>query len=158
METSLIASIINFLILIGILVVKLRAPLRSYIANRHQLVRDEIQNVAERLRQAQEKFDEYSAKLKAIDAEIATLREQVKNEVNQIKQRVNLEARQSASRMIAEAKNAADGLIHDFKEELYQELNLKALSQAESLLKDHLNSEDRIKIRNDFTRQVETVL
>lgn len=158
MESSLIASIINFLILIGILGVKLRAPFKSYIANRHQLVRDEIQLVAERLRQAQDKFDEYSAKLKAIDAEIATLREQSKNEVNQIKNRVNLEARQLSSRMIADAKNAADGLVSELKYELYQELNLKALSRAESLLKEHLNAEDRIKMRNDFTKQLEAVI
>jgi F0F1-type ATP synthase membrane subunit b/b' len=157
MEVSLTASIINFLLLVVLLAVKLREPIKNYVALRHHSVREEIQRVSLQLQQAQEKHDEFASKLKAIDAEIANLREQAKQEVANLKQRINSEARQAASRMLSDAKGAAEGLFSELRSQLYQEVSMKAFSRAEALLKENLTAEDRAKVRQEFSKQVETV-
>ncbi|MEO7161632.1 MAG: hypothetical protein ABI041_01810, partial [Bdellovibrionia bacterium] len=74
MET-LFAPSFNLLILIAFMVYKLNKPVKEFVSLRHKTIRDDIHSVKQELQLAQEKYDEFSARLKAIDAEIVTLRE-----------------------------------------------------------------------------------
>jgi F0F1-type ATP synthase membrane subunit b/b' len=154
---SLATSSFNFLLLVGLLVFKLRKPVKDFVAQRHHLIRDEVQAVREQLKLAQEKYDEFSAKLKAIDAELASLREQAKQEVTSIKQRMTQEARRSSGLIVSDAKNAAEGLYADLKGQLYGELSARVLDRAETLLRERLTGDDRARIRKEFSLQVEKI-
>jgi F0F1-type ATP synthase membrane subunit b/b' len=135
----------------------LKAPTKNFVAQRHISIRDELQSVREQLRLAQEKYDEFSSKLKAIDAEIGSMREQSKQEANAIKQRLTAEARRGSSLVISDARNAASGLFNDLKGQLYGELSTRVLTRAETILKERLTGDDRARIRQEFSRQVESI-
>lgn len=154
---SLFASTFNLLLLIGILVFKLRKPIRDFVSQRHDLIRTEVETVHQRLSQAQEKYDEFTARLKAIDAEVGSLHEQTKNDIQQIKQRITTEARRMSSIVISDARNAAEGLYSELKGQLYSELGVKVLERAESLLQERLTQDDRVRIRKEFSSQMESV-
>ena len=154
MESLLISSF-NLLILIGFLVYKLRAPTKDYVAQRHLSIRDEIRAVHQQLKEAQEKYDEFSAKLKAIDAEVSALREQTKQETLALKQRMASDARRMASIVVSDAKRSADALFFELKGQLYSELSHRVLDRAEVLIKDRLTGDDRNRICREFSQQVE---
>jgi F0F1-type ATP synthase membrane subunit b/b' len=154
---SLVTSSFNFAILVGILGYKLRDPIKTYVTQRHHSIRNELQSVKEHLRQAQEKYDEFSAKLKAIDSEISILREQTKQETQALKQRVLVEARRIAGTLVSDAKNSASGAFADLRSQLSLELTHKVMDRAEQLLRDRVTGDDRVRIRQEFSRQVENI-
>ncbi len=153
----IITSSINFLILVGFMVYKLRQPVIHFVSQRHHSIRDELQRVREQLHQAQEKYDEFSAKLKAIDVEVSALREQTKQDTVAMKQRIVNEARRIAAMAAVDAKNAADGLFIEFKGQLYSEWSAQVLERAECLLKKRLTGDDQARIRQEFSQQMEIV-
>ena len=48
-------------------------------------------------------------------------------------------------------------ISEELKGELYSDLCLKVLGQAEALLRDRLTGDDRVRIRQEFSRQMETI-
>ena len=154
---SLLAPTINLALLIGILVYKLRGPLRSFVSQRHVTIRDELQRVRDQLRQAQEKYEEFTARVKALDAESMALRDQTKKEITALQHRITAEARRLSSTVINDAKNAVDHLFSDLRDQMYIEYGTKVLDRAEILLREKLTAEDRIRIRKEFLNQMENV-
>ncbi len=154
---SLVAPLVNLSILIGVMVFKLRDPLRDFIHQRHLSVRDELHAVRDELRRAHEKYEEFSTKLKTIDSEIALLQEQNKQDVAALKNKTGIESRRMAGIVVSDAKNAAGSLFYDLRKTLYLDLSGLVLDRAEFLLKERLTGDDRKRIRKEFSEQVETI-
>jgi F0F1-type ATP synthase membrane subunit b/b' len=154
---SLFAPSFNLLILIVFLVYKLRQPVKDFVSLRHKTIREEIQTVRQELQVAQEKYDEFSSKLKAIDAEVVTLREQSQQEISALKQRILSESRRLSLNIISDAKAAAENLYLELKGQLYSDLSAQVLDRAELILRDKLTSDNRLAIRNDFSKQLEAI-
>ena len=151
---SLIAPSINLLILLTILIVKLREPLKEFVKERHRSLRDELEKTQTQLVNAQKKFQEYSSKLQAMDAEIEELSSQARKDAELTKIRVINEAQKVADTVVIDAKKSAESLFVDFKEQLRSELANQIISKAEALVRTRLTGDDRMKIVKDFSRQV----
>lgn len=152
---SLVAPSINLLILISLLVYKLRLPLRQFVADRHQTIRSDIQTVQEQLRISQEKYDEFSSKLKAIDAELVSFREQAKQDRIALKQRIISDSQRMATTLISDAKKSANALYDELKNELYLDLSTRVLARAEKLIQERLTDTDHQRIQREFAHQIE---
>lgn len=156
MET-LVAPFINFAILVGFLAFKLRAPLGEFVRTRHVTIKTELEEVAELLRQAQERFNEYSAKLKAIDAELAAVRDQGKRDAQQTKVRIVQEAERLAKTVVSDAKVGAENFASDLRSSLFTQFGLKIVDRAEVTLRERLTGDDRTRIRQEFSKEVEAI-
>jgi F0F1-type ATP synthase membrane subunit b/b' len=154
---SLIPSVINLAILLGVLYHYTRKPLAAFVLTRHDSLRDELKRVRDQLKAAQEKFDEFSAKLKAIDAEIAALRAQSRQDAQAMKQRVVAEAQRASAMIVTDARAAAEGLYSELRGQLYLDMLASVVDRAERLMRDRLTSDDRTRIRQEFSKQVEAV-
>ncbi|MCM2277986.1 MAG: ATP synthase F0 subunit B [Oligoflexia bacterium] len=154
---GLIAPTFNFLVLLAILVYYLREPIRQFVHSRHVTVRDELKSVRELLRQAQEKHDEFSSKLKAIEAETTALREQAQQDAQVAKLRILSEAQRLSGNIVVDARATAEGLLKEMKNELYLDLAGRVLERAETILKARLTGDDRARFRQEFSMQVENV-
>jgi F-type H+-transporting ATPase subunit b len=156
MET-LIAPLINLLILVGMLVFFLRKPLRTFVEARHHTIRESLDSVHKELRSAQEKHAEFSAKLRAVDAEVSGLKAQIAQDAQAMKSRIVAEAQKLSSNVIEDAKHASAVLYTEFKSSLYSELGARVLDRAEAILKDRLTGDDRARMRKELSTQVETM-
>lgn len=154
---SLIAPFVNFSALVGILYWKLKGPVISAVAERSQTLRTELKNVQNQLLTAQAQYDEYAAKLKAIDAEIASLKEQGKQDAEAMRVKIGTEARRLATVIVADARISAQSLFADFKTQLRAELAHKVLDKSEVLIKQKLTGDDRVRIRSEFSRRLGSV-
>jgi F0F1-type ATP synthase membrane subunit b/b' len=152
--SSLAISFLNFSILVGILFYQLRKPTQEFVSNRHRFLRHEIQSVQAQLQSAQEKYDEFSRKLKALGSEVAVLKEQSQQDAVVMTQKIISEGKHLASVIIADARGSAENLFVDFKKGLYQELSVKVLERAEALLKERLTNDDQARIQKEFSQQV----
>lgn len=154
---ELLYPTINLAILLTIMVVYLRAPLASFVRGRHETLRDELSRVRELLANAKTKYEEFSSKLKAMEAEIASLREQAKQDAAASRNRIVTEAQGLSSTIVADSKKSAQGLYGQLRQELFAEVGTKVLDRAEAMLRDRLTGDDRARIRNEFSAQVESV-
>ena len=152
---ELVSPIFNFSVLVGGLVYYLRQPVKNFVATRHDTLRNELGSVRDLLKTAREKHDEFTAKLRAVDAEIVVLREQAKQDAQAMRSRVLAEAKRLSDQIIEDSKVAALGLYGEFRSQLYLELVGRVLDRAEVVLKERLTGDDRVRIRQEFSRQVE---
>lgn len=155
--STLVAPFINFFILVGLLIYFLREPLRTFVSQRYETVRDTVKKVRNMLREAQEQYDEFSAKLKAIDAEVAALHDQAKQEAHAAQARVLQEAQRMSQLILADAKVSAENVFSDLRTGLRVKLATQVLERVEELVKDRLTGDDRAKIRQEFSIHVENV-
>ena len=154
---SLFWSTFNLLILVGFLVYKLRAPLRDFVSQRHVLLKNEIESVSHQLQDAQEKFEEFSARLKSVQTEASALREQSKQDAVSMQQRIVQDARRNAATIVSDSKTVAQGLYSQMASQLYSELSHRVIDRSEKLLRERLTGDDRVRIRQEFSRQVESM-
>ena len=154
---SLAISFLNFFLLVGLLVYKLRQPLKNFVQMRHKSLREEIQAVREQLQLASGKFEEYSKKLSSIDSEIQSLRSQLKDDIAQMNQRVLVEAKKASEAVVHDARTSAQSLLSDLKADLYSDLVYRVVSRSELLIKERLTSDERVRIQQEFSKQVERI-
>jgi F0F1-type ATP synthase membrane subunit b/b' len=153
--SALIPPAINLAILIGFLVIKVKQPLKEHVRARHATLRDELRTVRDKLASSQERYDEFTRKLKAMDAEVSALREQAKQDAKAAQGRIATESKKLSANVVADAKAAAANLYTDLKGQLLAELGNRVLERAEAILKEKLTGADRIRIRQEFSAQVE---
>lgn len=150
-------SVFNFTILVVLLVVKLKQPARDFLKSRHENIEHEIKSVHEQLVQAQKMFDEFNSKLQSIDQEVRDLREQSKQDIVGLKNRIQAETERLSKLIVSDASQAATSLYGELRNELFSELSSKVLSRAEQLLRERLTGDDRVRIRQEFSMQLEAI-
>lgn len=153
--TSLAAPAFNFFVLVGALAYYLKQPLKSFVHQRHLTVGEDLRKVRQLLRESQERYDEFSAKLKAIDVELTSLREQARQDAQTTKLRILSEAQRTSGHIVADARTAAEGLYSELKSKLYGDFAGRILERAESIMRERLTGDDRARIQKEFSTQVE---
>jgi len=148
------SSLFNFLVLVGVLAYYLRAPLKTFVKTRHDTLRDEVARVEHQLKDAQHKFDEFSAKLKAVDAEIQAIHDQMRADAESMRVRVMNEARHLSQTIIADARASSGGLFAELRTQLRGELAQQVVEKAEKLIREKLTGDDCVRIRNEFSQQL----
>lgn len=154
---TLIFPAINLLALIAILTWKFKGPLAGFVEGRHHSVARELSEVREKLKTAQAQLDEYTGRLRALDAEVRALREQTTRDAAEAKTRVLTEAKKVALHIVEEAKATSQNLYGDVKTELRHAFAGQVIERATQLIQGRLTAADRAKFRHDFSKQVETI-
>lgn len=154
---TLILPIINLAVLVYIMVRYMRQPLTTFVEQRHHSIATDLKETALMLQDAQEKYNEFSAKLKAIDVELNALRTQFRQSAEETKQKIIGDAQRHSSAIVGDAHGVIAGLFEELRGELYRELGHQVLRRAEDVLLTNLTSDDRVRIRREFSRQVESV-
>jgi F0F1-type ATP synthase membrane subunit b/b' len=154
---ELIAPTVNLLILVSLLFYYLKEPVRAHVHGRHLTLREELDRVRELLKKAKAQHEEFTAKLSAIGAETTALREQATLDAQAAKQRLLSDAQRLSGNIVSDAHNAARGLYEELKTQLSSEMGARIITRAEVLLRSRLTGDDKMRIRQEFSQQVETV-
>lgn len=151
---SLITSAINLGILIWIIARYTKAPIRQFIQARHETLRDELERTAKDLATAKKRYEEFSSRLSAMGAEVASLRQQSKQDSQSAKQRIIDEANRLSAVIVSDAKASSEGLFGDLKRQMRGEFAERVVARAEALLRARLTGEDQVRLREEFARQL----
>lgn len=154
---ALTAPLVNVSILVGILFYYLRKPIADFVASRHVSIRDQVKSVSDDLRNAQSKYEEFSSRIKALDVEVRALREQGKQESEQMKTRLLTDARRVSSAIVADSRTSAEQGFKDLQGDLRKELGEKVVIRAEKLIRDKLTTDEKSRIRLEFSEQLARV-
>ena len=152
---TLIGPLINLLILIALLTYYCREPMKSFARTRSITIRDELARVREQLGQARTRHSEFSSKLKAMDAEIAALKNQALQDAQAMRTRIMAESQKISANISSDARNAAVTLYSEFKSQIYGEVGNRVLDRAEEILRERLTGDDRARICQEFSHQIQ---
>lgn len=148
------ASWLNFGLLVGLMAWKLRAPVKDFVRSRADTLENEITRVRGELSRARAQFDEYSGRLQAIDAELASVREDARQQSQQIRERILGEATRLAAVTLADARESSVAAVDGFRKALASEIGVQILDRVEQLVTARLTGDDRVRMRKEFSRWV----
>ena len=152
---SLLWPAINLIIFCGILFYYTKAPIKDFVVNRHNTLDKEIREVRTQLVSSQNKYDEFSSKLKAIDVELGSISDTFKKNADLMKVKLTEEAGKSSKSLIQDAKERADSAFDDLRADLSAEIGILIMKEAEAKIRGSLTGDDRVRIRKEFTSAME---
>jgi len=146
----MIATWLNFLFFIGLLFYKIRAPICRWIANRHDQISQEFDQVKSQMEEAKKQLNQVLTQLSLMDTEIIQLQEQVQKEKERILRTSKLEEEKMAQKLLFVARQSAENLNKNLRNEIYSILLAQVLEQAEKILKSQLTQEMQMQVLQDF--------
>ena len=132
--------IIDFLAFVGLLVYFGRKPIAAMLDKRHADVAKEMEAAKAVRDEAQAKYDEYTARIAGLEAELQTMLADVQKGTAVEVERIMAEARQQVARLTAEEQQRLEQESKRLRDSLQREAAALALQMAEQTLREKLDA------------------
>jgi F0F1-type ATP synthase membrane subunit b/b' len=151
---TLIFPLIHFAILFGGLFYLLRDPVRKSFAERHLRIGNDLNETRVRLVAAREKYEEFSGRLRAVEAETQAIRKNLEDDALQMKSKILADVKQNAGVILADAKSATRTLEGKLFANLQESFASVVIQKATEILQAKLTGDDRKRFREVFSRNI----
>ena len=148
--TALAASIVNFVILIGVFVYLFKDKLNVFLRERKAEVADALSEAARLKAEAEAKHKEYTERMAKLDQELAQIKQDVIAAGIKERDRIMAEAEHKAARMRQEAHFLVEQQVKQLRGELAREAIDGAIAAAEALLLKSTTSYDQQRLAQDY--------
>lgn len=145
---------INFALMVGLLAYFVTRPIRRGLKERRERVAKELADANAAKAAAEERFNEYSAKIAKASDEISRLAEEIKREGELERDRILTAAREQAAKIEKEAEAKAAGLLARARAELRGEASRLAVELAEEMLKKSVTADDQKRLVDEYMQKV----
>jgi len=149
-QTALIASGVNFVILIGLFVYLFRDSLNKYLKDRKATIERELNEAARLKAEAEAKHKEYSERLAKLDQELEQIKKDMIATGVKERDRIVAEAEQKAARMRREAEFMVEQQLKTLRADLTREAAETAIAAAEQLLTKATTSFDQQRLAQEY--------
>jgi len=149
-STALVASFVNFFILIGLFVYLFRASLKKFLVERRASVEQALTEAARMKSEAEAKHREYSLRLATLDQELAQIKKDMLEAGVKERDRLVADAEQKAARMRSEAEFIIEQQVKQLRNDLTAEAAEAAVAAAEALLLKTTTSYDQQRIAQEY--------
>jgi F-type H+-transporting ATPase subunit b len=152
---DLLFSILNFLLLIGVLVYFTRKPIQAFFAERRRTIHDELERAAELQRQAEERYAKWQRRLVDLERELEGIRRTSRERAESEREHILADAREGAARIEQTARTAIEQELRRAREQLRDEASDLAVELAAGLLREQVTQADRDRLLDEFIARVE---
>lgn len=155
--TGLIASGVNFVLLISLFVYLFRSSLNSFLKERKASVERELNEAARLKAEAEAKHKEYSERLAKLDDELGQIKKDMIASGIKERDRIVAEAEQKAARMRREAEFVVEQQVKQLREDLTREAADAAIAAAEQLVTKATTSFDHQRLAQEYLASLQAV-
>ncbi len=149
--------IIDFVILVALLFFLLKGPAKRYLEGRHDRIKAELEAATRLREEAESRLRDIDAMMKGLEAEIAVVREQFRQDGEREAARIQQETRGACERLDAALARQREQEVAKLREQLETELVSSVLSAAEAKLKKKLDAKTHARVASDFIDALEKV-
>lgn len=153
-STEFIASLINFAILVGLLVYFGRKPIHGFLVARRHAVEEGMAEGTRIKEEAEAKFREYSMRLAQLDSEVNKLRAEISEAADKEKARILEESENRVRRLKQETDRLIEQQIQQLHSDVMREVVDTAVTTAETVLRDKLNTQDQQRLAREYLVQI----
>lgn len=146
MEMSLIYPWINFFLFVAILYYFLRTPLRDFLGDRAEGVRQEIDKVGRLRLEAETHFKMVRRRMAEAETTIEVLRKELRSEGELEKRKVIEKARKFAEKIREEANRAVGQELNRAKYDLKRQAILVAIQKAKKVVQTTIQPGDQVRL------------
>jgi F-type H+-transporting ATPase subunit b len=154
---SLLYPWINFGLLIAVLVVVTRKPIRAFFADRRTAIRKELDDAAALERRAREHYAQWQRRLVDLDRELAEIRTGAQERADAERASLLEDARAAAERIRSDAASAIDHELRRARARLREEASQLAIELASGILREQVTAQDRDRLIDEFIERVARV-
>jgi F-type H+-transporting ATPase subunit b len=147
-------KIANFVILVGVLVYFLRTPLMTYLNGRIGKVREDLVTAAQTREAATRALAEIDAKLKALPAELAALKQRGAEDIAAERVRIQETAEAERQRLLEHTRREIDMRFRVAKRELLELTANLAVGVASERIKKSITPEDQARMIDRYSAQL----
>jgi F-type H+-transporting ATPase subunit b len=156
MAPPLLFALFNFAVFAGILYWKAGPSLSKYLANRHEQIKDALEEGAKLQAEAKEKLKEYSERIADADKEVNELIAQIKKDAEAERAKLISDAQVQAKRMQQDAEARIESEFLAARRQLEREVVAKAVEVATTILKEKSSSADQGNLFSAFIADIKT--
>ena len=146
--------VMNFTVLAVALFFVLRKPLSQALNARIKGIKDELNTLENKKKEAESQLAEYNEKLSLLEGEAERLIEEYVKQGEEAKVRIIKEAESTAVKLEEQAKRHIEQEFKQAKNQLQEEILQVALVKAEEIIKAKISSEDQDRLVDDYLEKV----
>jgi F-type H+-transporting ATPase subunit b len=152
--TALIASFVNFAILIALFTYLFRDKVKSFLTERRAEVEQQLQEAARLKAEAEVKHKEYSERLAKLDQELGQIKADMIAAGKAERDRIVAEAEHKAARLRREAEFIVEQHVKQLRADLSHEAASEAIAAAEQLLLRATTTYDQQRLAQDYLKSL----
>ena len=147
-------KVMNFTVLFVALFFLLRKPVSQALNARIKGIKDQIDELEAKKKDAEKKLVEYNEKLSLLDKEAEKIVDEYIKQGNEAKARILEEAETEAVKLEEQAKRNIEHEFKQAKSKLQEEISEKALLKAEEIIKSKIMTEDQDRLVDEYLEKV----
>ncbi len=145
---------LNFAALVFILVKFLGKPIAKGLHNRRQGIEKELHVLQSTRDQAEQSYQEFTARLAGIEGEIEQILQRAKTLAENEKKRILMEAESAAQEIKRQAEASIEAAARSAQRTLQEEVAEQATVLAEQIIMERLTAEDQARIIEQYLDKV----
>ena len=146
---------LNLGLLMALIIYLIRKPFLSFLKNRKERLRSEVDRAAAAAEQAEMTLEEYSAKLDAVASEIAALQENIRKQGENERDELVSAAEKSCEMIKKEVEDTIRLETTKAISEIQSEVVDSALALAEKMIKERVDTGFTTDSVDDFVKMIE---
>jgi len=146
--------VMNFVVLAVALYLILRKPVSQALGGRIQGIREQLSELEEKKKEAENRLAEYNERLSLLDQEAEKLVAEYTRQGEEAKARIIQEAEAAAIRMEDQAKRNIEHEFDKVKKQLQAEIIEKALVKAEEIIANKITDGDQERLIDEYLGKV----
>lgn len=150
-------SVVNFILLVVVIRMLAKRPLRNFLENRRESIDKGIQEAAQVKAKAQAVFNEYTERMKTLDQELNKLRADIAAAAAQDRVRIVADAEETAKRVKAETEALVERQAEQLEAEIRREVVQAAIDAAERAVREATNADDQRRLADAFAQELAKV-
>ena len=154
-EAQFVWQAVNLLILVGVLVYFARKPIASFLVDRREKIRGDLDEAAELLRQAESRYAEWQRKLIDLDQELEGIRSDARRHAEEERENILADAHATVERIHRDATASVEREVRLAQAELRREAAEIATDMAEQILRERIGEPDRDRLMDEFITRVD---
>jgi F-type H+-transporting ATPase subunit b len=151
---DLIWRTMNFVVLVGGLILLLKKPVAQALAGRRQGIKDQLDDLEKQKQAAEQQLSEYQKKLSQLEKEVEKIVAEYVKDGEAIKAKIIEEAKASAEKLQGQAKKNIEHEFDKARKELRTEMADQAVAMAEELIKKSITDKDQKQIISEYLTKV----
>jgi len=145
---------ISFVLLVILLARFLKKPLRSFLGQRQEAIKNSFEQAARKESESQKQHEEWGKKLGIMSQEIADLHQRISQEGEAERKRILEHAREEGDRIRKQAQLAAEQEVKKARAALRKEMVDLSLELAEKILQAATQPQDQERLVKEFIGQM----
>lgn len=154
---SMLAKLLNFAILVGVLIYFLKSPFAAYLASRSTQIRRDLVTAAEMRATATAQLAEIERQLQALPGELEALKRRGAEDVESEKARIARAAALERERLLEHTRREIENRLRLAKRELTAHAADLAVGVARRRIEQSLTPDDHLRLVDRYASQLQEV-